>query len=101
MKSSRFFFLIASGMVLMLLLPMGCSEEKLEKPQKSEKAEKPIQPSGPAPNVLPALKLEAFADLPLQEPLAVTPAMKDGARVYETPKKLPPKNFWNGDHLVK
>ena len=23
------------------------------------------------------------------------------ARVYETPKKLPPKNFWYGDLLVK
>jgi hypothetical protein len=84
MRSSKFFFLIASGLVLMLLiLPMGCSEEKPEKPQKPEKAEKPIQPSGPAPNVLPALKLQAFADLPPQEPLAVTPALQDRATVVD------------------
>jgi hypothetical protein len=83
MRSSRFFLLIASGLVLMLLLPMGCSGEKPEKPRKPEKAEKPIQPGGPAPNVLPALKLEAFADLPPQAPLTVTPAMKDGATVAD------------------
>jgi hypothetical protein len=57
---------------MLLLLPMGCSEEKPETPKRPEKAEKPSTPSGPAAQALPALKLEAFADLPPQEPLTVT-----------------------------
>ena len=84
MRSSRFFFLIASGLVLMLLLlPLGCSEETPEKPQKPEKAEKPIKSSSPAAIALPALKLQAFADLPPQEPLAVTPALQDRAMLVD------------------
>lgn len=83
MKSSRFFLLLGSGLVLMLLLLMGCPAEKPEKPQKPETAEKLIQLSGPAANVLPAVKLEAFADLPPLKPLAIKPAMKDRATVVD------------------
>jgi hypothetical protein len=76
MKPSRFFFLSLSGLVLMLLLlGIGCSREKPEKPKKPA--------GGPAALALPAVRLQAFAELPPTPPLAVTPAMKDRAKVVD------------------
>jgi len=86
MKPSRFFLLSVSGLVLMpLLFVIGCPGEKPETPKKPEKAEKPATPSGPAAQALPALKLQAFANLPLQEPLAATPALQDRVRWWIKP----------------
>jgi hypothetical protein len=71
MKPAKFFLTSVTGLVLMLIFLAGCPSEKPAKPQKSVK--------GPGALALPAVKLEAFAELPPRPSLTVTPALKDGA----------------------
>ncbi|MGQ9689141.1 MAG: DUF3160 domain-containing protein [Desulfobaccales bacterium] len=75
------------GLVVLLLFLLGCSGEppkKAEKPKPAEKkAETPVQSGGPAAQILPPLRLEAFGELTPSRPMDLKPVLQDQAATVE------------------